>query len=98
MGRLMKEVGAVKVRLSPSSLSLESPADCPHCQTSKTFPGQCGASLEAAICHLETVARVQARDLEGNLLHCGGDPLTAEVVSERGAALETSVTGLLQYK
>ena len=67
-------------------------------QTSKTFPGQCGASLEAAICHLETVARVQARDLEGNLLHCGGDPLTAEVVSERGADLETSVTGLLQYK
>ena len=50
--------------------------------------------MEAAICNLETVATVQARDLQGNIQHCGGDPVTAEVLSERGAALDTAVTGL----
>ena len=50
--------------------------------------------METAICHLETVAVVQTRDCQGNTQDCGGDPVTAEVVSERGATLVTSVTGL----
>ena len=38
---------------------------CP--QTSNTFPSMCRASLETAICNLETIALVQTADLHGNL-------------------------------
>ena len=62
-------------------------------QTSKTFPGLCRASVETAICHLETVAVVQTRDCQGNAQDCGGDPVTAEVLSHRGSTLDTNVTG-----
>ena len=90
MSRLLKEVGRVKV----SSSHLSSRNKVHLRQTSKTFPGQCGASLEPAICQLETVAVVQTRDVEGLSQDCGGDPVTAEVISERGSSVATSVTGL----
>ena len=41
---------------------------CP--QTSNTFPSMCRASLETAICNLETIALVQTADLHGNLQVC----------------------------
>ena len=62
-------------------------------KTSNTFPGLCRASVETAICHLETVALLQTRDVMGNIKDCGGDPITAEVISERGSSLDTTVTG-----
>ena len=40
------------------------------------------------------MATVQTRDLQGNNQECGGDPVTAEVISERGASLATCVTDL----
>ena len=81
---------------------------CP--QTSNTFPSMCRASLETAICNLETIALVQTADLHGNLqvgretalVQCGctdmlqesgGDQVTAEVVTDTGAVIETSVVG-----
>ena len=81
---------------------------CP--QTSNTFPSMCRASLETAICNLETIALVQTADLHGNLQvgretalvqgggtdmlqECGGDQVTAEVVTDTGAVIETSVVG-----
>ena len=40
------------------------------------------------------MATVQTRDLQGINQECGGDPVTAEVISERGASLATCVTDL----
>ena len=40
------------------------------------------------------MAVVQTRDVEGLSQDCGGDPVTAEVISERGSSVATSVTGL----
>ena len=34
-------------------------------KTSKTFPSLCRASMDTAICHLQTVARVQTIDYNG---------------------------------
>lgn len=93
VGHLLKEAGKVKVSSLSSLLSHNLPLTFPG-QTSKTFPSQCRASMEAAIINLETVATIQAMDLQGTRQECGGDPVTAEVVSERGATLVTSVTGL----
>ena len=50
--------------------------------------------MEPAIWQVETVATILTRDVEGNTQDCGGDPVTAEVISERGSSVESSVTGL----
>ena len=60
-------------------------------KTSKTFPSLCRASLETVICNLETVARVQTIDYNGQLQEHGGDPVTAEVLDEHGQQVDTLV-------
>ena len=60
-------------------------------KTSKTFPSLCRATLETVICNLETTARVQTIDYNGMVQELGGDPVTAEVLDESGAAVDTRV-------
>ena len=62
-------------------------------QTSNTFPSVCRATLETAICNLETVAVVQTFDSLGNMQDTGGDPITAEVITDKGSSIEVDITG-----
>lgn len=63
-------------------------------RTSSTFPGLCRAWVETAIVHLETVARVEARDHTDQPVTQGGDPMTVELATHTGALLETRVVDL----
>ena len=65
------------------------------CQTSNTFPSVCRATLETAICNLETVAVVQTFDFHGNMQDTGGDPISAEVITDKGSSIEGDITGEL---
>jgi len=60
-------------------------------KTSKTFPSLCRASLETAIQHLETVARIQTIDYNGLSPEHGGDPIVVEVRDEAGREVEVEV-------
>lgn len=62
-------------------------------QTSNTFPSVCRATLETAICNLETVAVVQTFDFHGNMQDTGGDPISAEVITDKGSSIEVDITG-----
>ena len=64
LGAVFKDLGKVKVRRDRAGWWLVV-TSCP--QTSNTFPSMCRASLETAICNLETIALVQTADLHGNL-------------------------------
>lgn len=68
--------------------------DVGRVKTSKTFPSLCRATMETAICHLETVARVQTIDYHGKMQEFGGDPVTASVVTDKGASIPTRLTDL----
>ena len=53
----------------------------------------CRATLETAICNLETVAVVQTFDFHGNMQDTGGDPISAEVITDKGSSIEVDITG-----
>ena len=53
-------------------------------KTSKTFPSLCRATMDTAIANLETVARVTTIDYNGSVQESGGDPVTAEIVDDKG--------------
>ena len=53
-------------------------------KTSKTFPSLCRASMDTAIANLETTARITTIDYNGSVQECGGDPVTAEIVDDKG--------------
>ena len=50
--------------------------------------------METAICNLETVATVQTFDYHGNIQDCGGDPISAEVITDKGSSIETDILGM----
>merc|ERR1719318_858235 len=58
-------------------------------KTSKTFPSLCRASMETSISNLETTARIQTIDYNGKMQDHGGDPITAEVIDEKGNQITT---------
>ena len=66
--------------------------DVGQVRTSKTFPSLCRVSMENAICNLETVATVQTFDSLGNIQETGGDPISAEIVNDRGVSIETMIS------
>jgi len=66
-------------------------ADVGHIKTSKTFPSLCRATMETSIAHLETTARIQTIDYHGKIQEYGGDPVTADVVTDKGDQLATSL-------
>jgi len=68
--------------------------DVGRVKTSKTFPSLCRATMETAICNLETVATVQTFDYHGNIQDCGGDPISAEVITDKGSSIETEILDL----
>jgi len=53
-------------------------------KTSKTFPSLCRASMETAVAHLQTIATIQTIDYNGRIQETGGDPVTAEVLNDKG--------------
>ena len=53
-------------------------------KTSKTFPSLCRATMDTAIANLETVARITTIDYNGSVQESGGDPVTAEIVDDKG--------------
>lgn len=63
-------------------------------KTSNTFPSFCRVTMETAICNLETVAILQTFDCHGNMLDTGGDPVSAEVVTNKGSVIETEIVDL----
>ena len=46
-------------------------------KTSKTFPSLCRVTMDTAIANLETVARLQTINYDGEYQTNGGDPVTA---------------------
>ena len=46
-------------------------------KTSKTFPSLCRVTMDTAIANLETVARLQTINYDGEVQTNGGDPVTA---------------------
>jgi len=68
--------------------------DIGRIKTSKTFPSLCRATMETAICNLETIAVIQTLDFHGNIQDSGGDPITAEVITDKGSSIETEITDL----
>jgi len=67
-------------------------SDVGRIKTSKTFPSLCRASMETSISHLETTAKVQTIDYNGQIQEFGGDPVSAEVVNDKGDNISTSLT------
>ena len=78
--------------------------DAPYCEeirralrdvgtikTSKTFPSLCRAALDTVICSLESVARVQTTDYNGEAQEHGGDPITALVTDQEGREVAVAV-------
>jgi len=59
-------------------------ADVGAVKTSRTFPSLCRVTMETAVRHLRTKARVQTIDYHGQLQVLGGDPVTATLTSETG--------------
>jgi hypothetical protein len=53
-------------------------------KTSKTFPSLCRATMDTAIANLETIARITTIDYNGSVQESGGDPVTAEIVDDKG--------------
>jgi len=53
-------------------------------KTSKTFPSLCRVTMETSIANLETTAKVQTIDYHGQIQEFGGDPVSAEVVNDKG--------------
>ena len=46
-------------------------------KTSKTFPSLCRVTMDTAIANLETIARLQTINYDGEVQTNGGDPVTA---------------------
>ena len=46
-------------------------------KTSKTFPSLCRVTMDTAIANLETIARLQTINYDGEVQSSGGDPVTA---------------------
>jgi len=67
-------------------------SDVGRIKTSKTFPSLCRASLETVISNLTATARVQTIDYNGQIQDLGGDPVSAEVVSDSGDKVSTTLT------
>jgi len=68
--------------------------DVGRIKTSKTFPSLCRATMETAICNLETITVIQTLDFHGNIQDLGGDPITAEVITDKGSSIETEIIDL----
>lgn len=64
-------------------------ADVGRIKTSKTFPSLCRASMDTSIANLETTARIQTIDYHGQIQDIGDDPVTAEVVNDKGDKIQT---------
>ena len=60
-------------------------------KTSKTFPSLCRATMETSIANLETTAKIQTIDYNGKMQDHGGDPITAEVIDEKGNQITTKL-------
>jgi len=67
-------------------------ADVGHIKTSKTFPSLCRVTMETAIANLETTSKVQTIDYHGQIQEFGGDPVTGEVVNDKGDDVTTVLT------
>ena len=65
-------------------------------QTSNTFPSFCRVTMETAICNLETVAILQTFDCHGNMLDTGGDPVSAEVVTNKAELFRRFLEGFVK--
>ena len=68
--------------------------DVGRIKTSKTFPSLCRATMDTSIAHLETVARIQTIDYNGQIQELGGDPVIAEVIDEKGDKIATKLIDL----
>jgi len=60
-------------------------------KTSKTFPSLCRATMETSIANLETTAKIQTIDYNGKMQDHGGDPITADVIDEKGNQITTKL-------
>lgn len=60
-------------------------------KTSKTFPSLCRVTMDTAIANLETIARLQTINYDGEVQTNGGDPVTALVVDDKGERIPTDV-------
>ena len=78
-------------RITRLAASLDSLGDI---KTSKTFPPLCRASMETAIAHLETTAKITTIDYHGVPQDAGGDPVVAEVVDSAGEKLAVALNDL----
>jgi tripartite motif-containing protein 2/3 len=65
--------------------------DVGQIKTSKTFPSLCRVTMETSIASLESTARVQTIDYHGQIQEFGGDPVTAEVVNDKGDHVTTTL-------
>eukprot|EP00092_Neocalanus_flemingeri_P034579 GFUD01037607.1.p1 GENE.GFUD01037607.1~~GFUD01037607.1.p1 ORF type:complete len:718 (-),score=186.07 GFUD01037607.1:398-2551(-) len=65
--------------------------DVGRVKTSQTCASLCRASMETAVTHLQTMAKVQTVEYPGNMQDVGGDPVTAEVTNEKGEQIETHI-------
>ena len=59
-------------------------ADVGAVKTSRTFPSLCRVTMETAVRHLRTVAKIQTIDYHGQVQTQGGDPVMVTVTSETG--------------
>ena len=66
-------------------------ADVGAVKTSRTFPSLCRVTMETAVRHLRTVAKIQTIDYHGQVQVQGGDPVMATVTSETGDTTEVEV-------
>jgi tripartite motif-containing protein 2/3 len=60
-------------------------------KTSRTFPSLCRANMDTAIANLKTKTYVQTIDYHGKIQDCGGDPVTATVMDDKGEPLATCI-------
>jgi len=67
-------------------------ADVGQIKTSKTFPSLCRANMETAVAHLETRARIQTIDYNGRIQEAGGDPVSVEVLNDKGDQVAALLT------
>jgi len=65
--------------------------DVGQIKTSKTFPSLCRVTMETSIANLETTAKVQTIDYHGQIQEFGGDPVSGEVVNDKGDHVTTSL-------